>query len=34
MMKKAADINENGEADLSDLSRLKQYLSKIISSLR
>jgi len=30
----AADINENGEADLPDLARLKQYLSKVITSLR
>jgi len=31
---KSADINDNGEADLSDLARLRQYLSKVITSLR
>ncbi len=31
---KAADIDENGEADLPDLARLKQYLSKVVTSLR
>lgn len=30
---KAADINENGKADLADLAILKQYLSKVIDSL-
>lgn len=30
---KSADINDNGEADLADLARLKQYLSKVITSL-
>lgn len=29
----AADIDGNGKADLSDLARLKQYLSKVITSL-
>ena len=31
---KAADIDENGKADLPDLARLRQYLSKVIDSLR
>ena len=31
---KAADIDENGKADLPDLARLRQYLSKVITSLR
>mgnify|MGYP003301909220 CR=1 FL=1 len=31
---KAADINRNSKADLPDLARLKQYLSKVITSLR
>jgi len=31
---KAADIDENGKTDLPDLARLRQYLSKVIDSLR
>jgi len=31
---KAADIDENGKADLPDLARIKQYLSKVVTSLR
>lgn len=31
---KAADINGNGEAVLTDLARMKQYISKVITSLR
>lgn len=31
---KAADINENGKADLTDLARMKQYVSNAVSSLK
>lgn len=30
----AADINKDGKVDVSDIARLKQYVSKMISSLR
>ena len=30
---KVADIDKNGKADLPDLARLKQYLSKVITAL-